>query len=250
MRLDTFEYNKIKNIIIDYVEDIGKQSFTNGFYREKYENVLKDIYTLIGKLKDEYDIDLKNFMKKYENKIFGDNDFISSCSFMDSILYWYDKNKGILAGYTYHDSNEYEYYIKYDYGYHNYDMGVRYILQSFNNLDEYFKNTAENYMKGYLDNNQGILVDETFQKVKKYGNNYISYTNLYYVCESNKKRTYEKIIDNIEEDFTNKDIQYDIIDGIIQVNIGKEEIDNFPDKYLQEAKNEIDIKASMKKYNI
>jgi len=71
------------------------------------------------------------------DEILEDPLFISANGFMDYLIYTYD-NSYPLSGNDCSDDGE-EIEIKFDYGYHNYDLGKKYLVQNFGTLSNYFE---------------------------------------------------------------------------------------------------------------
>lgn len=281
MKIENFEYNAQKRIIFDVIDelsdegDISNNSFNQGgLYKEEFENIEQQIEILENELKKQK-VDLFGFIKKYETEVFKDYDFTDRNGFVDCVLYKYDKNKGILSGIELIDSSEGEYFIKYSYGYHFYDMGKRFILQSFKNMMEYFNETAENLLIGLFSdeasNHVGNEVDVTIAQarkmrkkisiIKKYENGYIIYVNLFlflneiYKCNDKNHIEYNTFVDMLEKDLV--EITYKKINNILLISIGeefpkisKEEFDTIKEKLSTQESLDFEIKYIAHKYNL
>jgi len=263
MKVDKFEYNRIKNLIIDTVEDLNINTswFTN-YYVNDYDKVENDIELLIETLKEEK-VDLYSFMKKYEKEIFADYDFIQTNGFFDSLLYWYDKKKGILSGNLLIDSEEIEYLIKYKYQYYNYDMGIKYILQSYDNLEDYYKDTAEKILIGLIDycfpieSKKDIkYIVKSCSRIKKYSDSYSVFINLEYLLSSisrygNTDMNYENFVSIIESNIATKSQNsgWKLFDKMLEIFIGHNK-SKISLKELLEIEEEISLKQNTNKYNL
>jgi len=271
MKIDKFDYNKTKNIIIDTISEIEETfnidngNFQFGYYKKNFKDIKNNIKVLISELKDK-NINLFNFFKQYENEVFNDHTFVDHSAFMDAILYWYDKNKGILSGVKLENSSEYEYFIKYKYEYYNYDMGIKFILQSYNNMEEYYKDTAELLLLGIIspqysstnigDNFSGTKNDakkivEKCSIIRKYNNVYTIYVHLNLLfTELSKDYTsynYDKFIKTLMSDIGT--IPFKIVDNIMLIYIGNTN-NKISSKEFNDIKNILDINYQANIYNL
>ena len=87
-------------------------------------------------------------MKSNLNRILKDENFVSNNGFYDYLVYKYD-NSHPLSGNLLSDSGDIDedIVIKFDYGYHNYDLGRKYILQSFDTISDYYEMYINTKMK-------------------------------------------------------------------------------------------------------
>lgn len=260
MKIDKFEYKRIKEIILENFES-SISFMIGGYYSTNFSNVRKDILKIAEKLDVEYGIDLVTFFKNYNNEIYKDSDFISSCAFVDCLLYWYDSEKGILGGYKLKDSetefSKEEFVIKYKYGYCNYDLGKRYILQSYKSIEEYYEVTSKHFLYGLIESDWSLTsnkIDEIVKKcsiTKKYSDNsyviYIHLRYLYFLLDA----TYPDDIDNLKDNLG--PIKYYIFDHLLEIYIG----DKLHKISLQERDNiyntlniEYEFEKSIKTYNL
>ena len=267
MKIDKFEYKKGKELILDTISELSETSeihvgsFNFGYYKKNYNDIKKEIELLSNKLKEQ-NFDLMSFIEEYENEVFMDFDFSAHSAFMDTLLYTYDKNKAELGGLKLIDSSEIEYVFKYKYGYYNFDMGKKYILQSFNTLDDYYKATANNLLLGllspdYSNTSIGIFDKETAANivercsiVKKYDKCftiYINLTNLHLEISKKDRVSYDEFISDIELDIN--PINHRIFENILEIFIGcrKNEISL---KEFDEIKKKLDLYYQANIYNI
>lgn len=132
------EYEFITRIIHKIIDkDITTTSFQNYFNHDFDEDYAKLVKKLVKK-----DIDIADFFDKFREQIYEDERYTSWCGFMDAVLYKFDKDfplsGGEMATYV-----EYEFTIKYGYGYQNCDLGIKYLLQAFNTLEDFYKDAAK-----------------------------------------------------------------------------------------------------------
>jgi len=271
MKVEKFDYNKTKNLIIDTISDIEEEydvengNFQFGYYKKTYDEVKKDIDILISELKKN-GVNLSDFFKLYKNEIYKDYNFESHSAFMDAILYYFDKDKGILSGVKLEDSNEFEFLIKYKYGYYNYDMGKKFILQSYDDMDAYYQDTAEKLLLGLLspegrnnigdeftgtkDNAENIV--EKCSIVKQYDNGFTIFIHLKsFMTELSKysmaKYDYSMFVDTLESDID--PIPYRIFDDLMQIFIGYT-VHKISLEEFNSIKNELDVNYQSNIYNL
>jgi hypothetical protein len=142
---------KVLNLIEDFMieNEHLKGSFTNRF---KEQNTDKEINKLLDFLK-ENGVDFQVFFQDYKNEILKDHRFNSDGYFMDLFLYHFDDIVPI-GGNLLEDSAFDEHVIKYQYGYYKYDLGKKYILQTYNTIEEYFFETAKCFIMSILSGNE------------------------------------------------------------------------------------------------
>lgn len=198
------DYDIIIDIIVNYVYNNKlDDSFSGGKYYRS--NVKKDIADFKEYLK-ERGIDCDEFFKLYKKKIFSDKFFIGTCGFLDALLYSYDKSNPIGGGYELisleNESSECEHIIKYNYNYHEYELGKNYILQSYKTLENFFFGCAEWYWKELFQSDNSVIYEnewirkfdfeknhKLFMMSIKLSNGAISFINLNHmydlVCNKN-----------------------------------------------------------------
>ena len=167
---------------------------------------------------------------------------------MDSLLYYYDKKEGILSGIKMSDQNVEEFYFKYKYGYHTYDMGRRFLLQSYNDLNEYYEDTANKLIYSYLTAIWGCDKEEADKcyVIKKYGNGYTIYAHLG-IMQSFTNSSLDDFKNEIRKDFI--DTKYKIIDDILQLFVGYN-YHAVSQKELDEIVDKLELRYNVEKYNI
>lgn len=259
MKVNNFDYNTKKNTFFEVFdilveEDIlNDDSFCNGAYYE-YDN--KDINKLINifeKASKKNGLDIAEFMETYKDLIYSDVDF-QKCGFIDTVLYKYDKEKGWLSGYHLNNSVNVEYSIKYEYGYYKYDMGKNFILQSYETLDDYFKDTAKFYLIGIFENYIGSVNENDIFKnqiIKKYKNGYIVFANIRalfeYSYDYDYGYDYDKFVSSIKDNIVDTYYSYDYDIMCIKINIDKFNVDDID---FDEIVEDFRIINASNKYNL
>jgi len=258
MKVDKFDYKKYKNIILDTIRDLDDQekiqikSFTSKYYQLDFGDVKKQIKILIRDLQHQ-GVDLSKFMKDYKDQIYKDFDFVAHDAFLDSLLYWFDKEEGILSGLKLSDSYDEEFFIKYCYGYYNYDMGKRFILQSYNSLEEYYEETANRFLSGlfkrtFFDNVTPNII-ERCSIIRKYGNGYTIYAHLNaLLLEIKSGVSYDNFIKEIK-DILGRSNAYRIFDGILEIYIGYKK-NPITIEEFKEIQNDLDVNYQANLYNL
>ena len=219
-----YDYDYVYELISDFIDEkILSISFTSYFdeagdyHVEQLKNYLKN-----------YNISLDIFMKENLEKILQDSLFTECCGFMDYLIYTYDKNFP-LSGQKCGD-DLYELEIKYEYGYQNYDLGRKYLLQSFDTVADFFIKLIE-----YTIKDEGITDD--FYKIVKKDNN----TVFLFIVESKQPKNL-KIKQKVE-----------ISDNIIILIFSAEPVNtnDIFDKYENsELIEDLEVKSSAATYNI
>jgi len=275
MKIDKFDYKKTKKIIFDTIDGLMSNnkitdgSFSNSYYVLAFEDIKREIDFLTNKLKSKHNIDLVDFFEKNKDKIYSDPEFTGHSAFVDTLLYSFDNKNGILYGIKLDDASEIEFLIKYKYGYYQYDMGRKYILQSYDSMEDYYKATAENIMIGLLapDNNQTDIsmefglyltveqaesIIEKSSMVRKYNNGYTVYIHLLSLYSellriSDDDVKYDDFINCIERDFHN--IPKRLFDGMLEVYIGYKN-NKISLQEFDEIKGELSFSGDAYKYNL
>jgi hypothetical protein len=245
-KYDNFNYENTRNIIIDVIENLKHDdvvydgSFNSGFYKYSNDEVKKEINIIVNELK-KYNINLFNFIKEHENEVFTDHNFIDNSAIYDAILYEYDKNKAVLAGYEIDQLELDEFFIKYSYDYYKYDIGKKYLLQTYKNLDEYFRYTAEVMVPSLLEYLQyyGEFDGEKASIVKKCGNGYTTFVNMKYMKEKRKEFS----------DLYSWKLPHRIKDDIMQIYVGNDSC-KISKKEYDDIKNKFDMINNIKKFNL
>lgn len=254
MKVNNFDYNTKKNTFFEVFdilveEDIlNDESFCNGAYY-KYDN--KDINKLINifeKTSKKSGLNIPEFMETYKDSIYSDYDF-QKCGFIDMILYKYDKEKGLLAGYHLNNSSNVEYSIKYEYGYYKYDIGKNFILQSYETFDDYFKDTAKYYLIGVFENYIGAVDDGNILKnqiIKKYRNGYFIFANLRGLFKYSYINNYDEFVSTLKY-YISDSFNYDNDIMCIKINIDKFNVDDID---FDEIVEDFRIINASNKYNL
>lgn len=251
MKVDKFDYNRKKLEILEVIDelDIPTSSFTS-YFSSSLDEVKDDIKLVVDELHDN-GIDLFQFIKDYEKEVFRDGDFCSKDGFMDSILYLYDKENGILSGQKLIDGDDSDYFYKYMYGYYTYDMGKNYILQSFNNLDEYYEATANKLLYAFISEHFGGTEENInmCSIIENYVDGHIIYAHLESLLSmlnfQNVSNGYEKFVKEVSNDIK---IPHKIINGVLIIYIGKKYVEK--EKTIVEVTKRCELLLRAKKYNL
>lgn len=262
MKIDKFEYKKNKEIVITTIykisNKIDQRSFTN-YYINNYVEVKNDIKILENELKKQ-NFDLTKFFEKYKDEIYKDYDFTQVNGFYDSLLYYFDDKDGLLSGNKLLGSEDIEYVYKYKYGYYNYDMGKKFILQSFKTLKDYYKTTAKKFLLGLMDINYSIDKKDIKKLSIILPNNdsfiLLIHLRILYSLLRYNKMSYSEFKNEFKEII--KGSRFESNGDIIQILIGDNYTGNVisQDKY-NEIKNKFDIihkeilfKQDVKNFNL
>lgn len=141
---------KILNIIGDFIENNGLEgSFTNHF-KEKDSD--KEIDKLLKILRDN-NCDFQIFYQDFKDEILKDHYFTGDGYFLDLLLYKFE-DRYPIGGLSLDENELDEHVIKYKYGYYKYDLGKKYILQTYSTLEDYFYQTATCFISSMLVGNE------------------------------------------------------------------------------------------------
>lgn len=254
MKVDKFDYKRYKDIVVDLIwklmetNRIYAGSFNNGFYRKSLKGADEQLKIVTDTLKN-FGIDLFDFIKKFEKEVFSDHSFTQSCAMMDYILYTYDKNKAELSGFKLKDSDFNEYYYKYSYGYYKYDMGKKYLMQSYDNLDDYFEDTAYKMIPSMLYDHSidESKLNDTFI-VKRHDKGYVIYCNLEFL-KNIFKSGFKFFIEDIKNMEKMADSDLMINDNLLIIFINCENKKISKSEYYNII-DELDLHYKANKYNI
>jgi len=255
-KFNSFNYIIIKDIIIDKIDEltedgiIPKSSFDYSFYRLNLQDA-NSYLDILQKELQKKQINLFKFISQYEDLVFDDDDFTYKNGFMDFILYTYDNTKGLLSGEKLINREIDTYYYKYTYGFHNYEMGKKYILQSFSSLDEYFKKVSETIIQSFLDTGFGFDVSsliEDYMIIKKHNNGYVVYGDLLSIfAKINTKFTllnYDDFEDNFRELKKYSFIRDHILVFFVNCSVKKDNSE------FEEVKDKFELIRNVNKYNL
>jgi hypothetical protein len=127
-------------------------------------------------------------MEEIKNIVLGHSNFISNSGIYDIILYiLYGKNSHPLSGMYLSEREDYDKCYRYTYGIHKTLWGMEYILQSYNNPQDYYLEVVKNFHmfvvgdKYFGEINQGLRIDSNdisedfinFYTYRKVENHYI-----------------------------------------------------------------------------
>ena len=171
------EYNNVKELISNFLKkDINfYRSFESGKYymRDNYKKDLDEFYEYMN----ENGVLFDSFINKHYSKVFADDFFISSCGVMDTLLYQYNK-KHPLSGCILKEKETYvdhicEIQFKYYYDYHRHDLGIKYLLQSYQSLEDFYFACAEHLCHDlFLSDTSVLSYDKDWQDITKSFFNY------------------------------------------------------------------------------
>lgn len=256
MKINKFDYNTKKDIFFDVFSDMRDEeevyddSFSNGMYQ--YDNIrIEEQIKNFEEKAEENGLNVPKFMSEYKDTIYSDSSFTLNSGFIDAILYKYDKQKGILAGYQLNESSNEEYYMKYSYGYYKYDMGRNFILQSYNTMDDYFKDTAKLFLVGFFDSMYGCDEEVTLKNeiVKNYKIGYVVFANLKQLFKNSQERHYERFLNDIIDDLKNSVEYIDIINDVLVITINVDEF-NINDVNFEEITEDFEVLNQSDIYNL
>jgi hypothetical protein len=163
---------------------------------------------------------------------------------MDAVLYKFDKDFPLSGG-EMNKEVDYEFTIKYSYGYQNCDLGRKYLLQAFNSLEDFYKETAKVLVdviiedKKYkvttdIDKKSTIIIVPTLNLISKEEVRGV-------LLKQQKTLTIDELSIFIIAD---KQIQKELIDKINN-STPEEHIVNF-----DKIKEELNFNINVKKYNL
>lgn len=272
MKVSKFDYISKRNKVIEVINDlmyddetISSNSFSAGGYKKRFLEYKEDIKKIEKELKKRYNIDLYDFIHEYEDEVFSDHLFTQQNALYDTLLYSYNKNKGILYGIKLSETDAVEHLIKYRYSYHNYDMGKRYLLQSYGSMKKYFYEAANNLLEAlivpeYDDGDVAYLFNSNITKEKvnknkdkcsiiKHDDNgstiFISIKLLLNLIfdKSVSISEFEKAVDL---DLNHQEIEHEFKDDILIAYFGN------PSKNynFDEIKKELEFKFDVNNYNV
>jgi hypothetical protein len=249
MKIHNFKYIDDKEIVIDTIYDI-EIKYYNISFSNMFNKNLDHIESEIKRLKKELNnrnFDLDKFMLDNKDIILKDDDFINNNGFMDILLYQYFKDDVSLSGYKLEDQNDEEFYIKYTYGYHNYNLGRKFILQSFDSIDDYFKETSEKFLNGLSDLNyiKDKNIIKYFSEIKNISNCYVVFISIPLLY----KYAFNNNNDNIVSLLQLNNTLYSIKNDILVCYIGNNKV-HIPDSLFNKITEDIYIKYQMLKYNL
>lgn len=272
----SLDYDEGKMLIKGYLSWKSGNRKVNGFLSGGFveHNLEEDVKEFKKYMKD-HDFDFDIFMKRYKTKIFSDNFFTHNCGLMDEFLYYYD-NKFPLSGslVTDHEGTDLadELLIKYNYDYQDLDLGKKFILQSYNTLEDFYFACAESYCisiflgQGNFQhdlnwrNNTNENIDtkydlEVFSKPVRYKNCSISFIDL--------EKLYEFVIDgNMPYDRFVQEFDKELVKPTISILVKNEKWcaeyfgpEELKDKILNNVdykaiKSDIEIFSAARKYNL
>ena len=259
-----FMYKEIKNYIslftMNELDLDRKGSFMNdSYYKADYKSDIKKLNDFLIK---SFNYDLDKFFKEYDKEIYSDDFFVSQCGFIDALLYTYDQ-KYPLSGFPLQkNTGNDEVVIKYEYGYQNYDLGKKYLLQNFNTLEDFYFDCANNFFtyhndksgfKYFTDIEKNLYKFSLVDKKNK-GSLCVFDVHKFYELykDSSMSRCYDEIcaIDVIKTDIKGLKYKYFEDTNIMIVASGDIDLDDINDQEILDYSEQIDLQENVKKYNI
>lgn len=204
-----YDYHEVRNIINHYINKYNSRSFMSGdYYKQNYNQDIQNFKKYMLAVNIDFDI----YMKEYHTEIFNDDDYINCCGFMDALLYSYNNQhplSGNLLIEREDESSECEHITKYYYGYQDYDLGLKYILQSYATLNDFYFACAEHFCKAVFTSESAYLTHcnikeedfKQFSKTVRFKNCSVCIIDLKILHEfviDEYSTIYEKFIENFE----------------------------------------------------
>jgi len=250
------EYDNLKKEIME-VLNIYRCNFKNYRFIRNGEDEFKECLDEF----EENSINIDYFMKKYIKKIVKDDDFTSHGAVTDMLLYKYDKNHPLSGNLLQDDMDSWDdtATIKYNYGYHIVKLGTKYLLQTYNNLNEFYEQCAKEYATYFLEYrlpNNVLKYDYSQDIVDKYSS-YINEGDIYLVninfeglhkdghIENNLKSLKSVIEKGLKD---SKSTFY--FDGNNNINDIIGDLTDTSNKLLQKYKEEYEFFTGIQKYNL
>ena len=256
-----FMYDEIKNYISLFKmnELDRKGSFMNdGYYKADYKSDIKELNAYLIK---SFNYNLDKFFDEYTKEIYSDNFFINQCGFLDALLYTYDQKFPL---------ND-EFVIKYQYGYQNYDLGKKYLLQNFDTLEDFYFDCANKFFTYYNE----VSDFKHFKDIEEKSSTFSltdrkdkgslcifdthKFYELYINSMSNKSYDEKSAVNFIKSTMKKKKINhkfynhkfYNMSDiNIMIVAFGDIDLNDIDEQEIYEYAEQIDIQSMVKKYNI
>lgn len=263
-----FMYDEIKNYISIFkkTELENNQSFMNGaYYRADYETDIKELNAYLIK---SFNYNLDIFFDEYNKEIYSDDFFTQTCGFLDTLLYTYDQKYPLGGFFLEKNTGNDEVVIKYDYGYQNYDLGKKYLLQNFDTLEDFYFECASKFFTYYNE----VSGFKHFKDIEKNLNMFSmvdrkekgslcifdprKFYSLYKNSLSEKSYDESSAIYYIEKSLENLNHKYFEVYGgpykgtIMIVGFGDIDLNDIDDQEIYEYDDQIDLQSMVKKYNV
>jgi len=255
-----YYFGDFKRLIQDFIEENSLHyiSFSSGkYFKHDYKSDIKKLDNWLIRL-TKHDLDW--FMNEFKNEIYSDNFFTNCCGFLDSLLYTYDQSfplsGNILQDYGAGD----EYVIKYNYGYMNYDLGKKYILQKYHNLEDFYYDCADNLIKSlaeginvFSDDYFDYMDEESVKKLEFSTTDKLKNGSICVIDLEKLSNMYKYDINDIEDDIIERlgtDIDYKCGIKMIIIAFGEVNLDLITLDDFYEYKEKIEIQTDTNKYNL
>jgi hypothetical protein len=164
------DFYDVRDIIDNYIENNDLcRSFSSGrYYKADYKKDIEDFKLYLKGVDINFDI----FIKRHWNRVFSDDFFVENNGFLDSLLYQYNQAYPIGGRYELDQLEQgnpaCEHIMKYDYGYHKFDLGRKYILQSYETIADYFFACAQLLGKELFDSDYSNLLNSKWENIVNY----------------------------------------------------------------------------------
>ena len=282
-------YSEVCKYITYYMQDELDEKDTYSFRSSYYfkKNYKSHIENLDKFLKKKLGYSLDQFMRDFKKEIYNDDFFTTRCGFLDTLLYTYDQ-KYILSGSILEDYGAGdEFVIKYNYGYNNFELGKKYLLQNYNSLEDFYFYCAQKFVVTYIEESTKYLntrndrindIDKTchlfsladkrksgsvcvidlnkFQEIYKDKDNHyfksaLSLSNIITIEFREIKKRFENIYGANELNYKYvKEFFSDFDMKAMIIGFGDINLNDIPDTDIYEYIEQIEINNSANKYNL
>lgn len=165
----SYEFNYGKDIIIDFGELNGTSwdGSVHSYSRVDYEELFSEFMDVFA----ENNLDPKEFYNKFKNQILDDDDLMHCNGLVDYIIYRmgggrnHDEGGIPLSGMFLNEREETDHSYKYVYGFSVNKYGRMYILQSYNNIAEWYEYILNNFSDVFLDYYMSYTSDESVENI-------------------------------------------------------------------------------------
>jgi len=256
------EYEILKSKLIKIV-DLFKGSFRNTYFlrtgKDEFQEFLEECE------QDNFDVDY--FMSNYISKAIQDNDLVYHSAIMDMLLYKYDKKHPLSGALLTDDIGSWDdngAIIKYNYNYHKLDLGKKYLYQSYDNLSEFYKESANQFPLSFMQRHIDFKIKleseklfspksniiEYYSDVVNFKNYYASIINLKGLCQDNYiHSSYDNLLNNIDYDPT-VNTYHHIVEGCFIAYFGENIGKKLEVWDVDDALERMEIKQTTQKYNL
>jgi len=238
---------QIYQFIINFIEVNEDYTDLTGNFTRHFKTDTNELDQYLNKLLDELleeGFNFENFYREYREKILKDFNFTMHGFFMDYVLYHFDKDYP-LGGNTLDDGEPDEKLIKYYYGYYKYDLGEKFILQSYPDMEDFYYDVAKNFI---YDLSTGDSIRSSFRSITTIPPKEAK--KIQSICSETKKYdTYSVVF--LNTNFFYKMIEFFIDDNKTILDVKKafeKDINSFDIEYLEPTENMILIFGKTKDF--